>query len=272
MVTAWGMAAETAADGAEALEKLAAVPVDVILTDLNMPGMDGYELLEKLRNLGDAPPAIVITAYGTMDSGVKTVHELGAFWFLEKPIQPNTLEALVRRAASHGRLAQRQSQPGNATALQRIARRSGGRFLEDAGDLRAAAAGGTEQGMRADHRRKRHRKGDGGARASQAEPAPAGSVPRDQLRRAAGEPDRERAVRPRKGLVHRRHGALGRLLRAGAERHAAARRNRRDAGAARRPSCCAFSKIRRCGAWAARTNSKWTCAWSPPPTRFPTTR
>ncbi len=104
MVTAWGMAAETAADGAEALEKLAAVPADVILTDLNMPGMDGYELLEKLRNLGDAPPAIVITAYGTMENGVKTVHELGAYWFLEKPIQPNTLEALVRRAASHGRL------------------------------------------------------------------------------------------------------------------------------------------------------------------------
>jgi DNA-binding NtrC family response regulator len=61
-------------------------------------------LLEKLRNMGDAPPAIVITAYGSADSAVKTVHELGAFWFLEKPIQTSALEALVRRAASHGRL------------------------------------------------------------------------------------------------------------------------------------------------------------------------
>src|SRR6202790_4378384 len=104
MVTAWGMVADTASDGNEALEKLAQVPADVILTDLNMPGMDGFELLERLRSLGDSPPAIVLTAYGSMDSAVKTVHELGAFWFLEKPIQASALEALVRRAASHGRL------------------------------------------------------------------------------------------------------------------------------------------------------------------------
>ena len=104
MVNAWGMMAETASDGAAALEKLAKMPVDVILTDLNMPGMDGFALLERLHGVDNAPPAIVITAFGSMDSAVKTVHELGAFWFLEKPIQASTLEALVRRAASHGRL------------------------------------------------------------------------------------------------------------------------------------------------------------------------
>src|SRR5438132_949994 len=104
MVTAWGMIADTASDGNEALEKLAQVPADVIVTDLKMPRMDGFELLDKLRNMGDSPPAIVLTAYGSMESAVKTVHELGAFWFLEKPIQASALEALVRRAASHGRL------------------------------------------------------------------------------------------------------------------------------------------------------------------------
>src|SRR5262245_53971457 len=103
MVTAWGMLSDTASDGVEALEKLSQTPVDVILTDLNMPGMDGFELLDKLRAM-DGPPTIVLTAYGSMESAVKTVHELGAFWFLEKPIQASALEALVRRAASHGRL------------------------------------------------------------------------------------------------------------------------------------------------------------------------
>jgi DNA-binding NtrC family response regulator len=98
------MVADSASDGAEALEKLEQNAPDVILTDLNMPGMDGFELLERLRNMGDSPPAIVLTAFGSMDSAVKTVHELGAFWFLEKPIQASALEALVRRAASHGRL------------------------------------------------------------------------------------------------------------------------------------------------------------------------
>jgi len=104
MVSAWGMMPQTAGDGSEALLKLNDFPADVILTDLNMPGMDGFELLERLRGMGDSPPAIVLTAFGSIDSAVRTVHELGAFWFLEKPIQASALEALVRRAASHGRL------------------------------------------------------------------------------------------------------------------------------------------------------------------------
>src|SRR5882672_1781090 len=73
MVTAWGMLADTASDGLEALEKLSQIPVDVILTDLNMPGMDGFDLLDRLRAMGDGPPTIVLTAYGSMDSAVKTV-------------------------------------------------------------------------------------------------------------------------------------------------------------------------------------------------------
>src|SRR5258708_19829100 len=104
IVTAWGMLSDTASDGVEALEKLAKIPVDVILTDLNMPGMDGFELLDKLRIMGDSPPTIVLTAYGSMDSAIKTVHELGAFWFLEKPIQPTPLEPLVPPPPSHAPL------------------------------------------------------------------------------------------------------------------------------------------------------------------------
>ena len=62
MVSAWGMTAETAAEGEEALRKLAAFPADVILTDLNMPGLDGFGFLERLREAGEMPPAIVLTA------------------------------------------------------------------------------------------------------------------------------------------------------------------------------------------------------------------
>src|SRR5690348_14395357 len=104
MVNAWGMAADTASEGAEALEKVASFSPDVIVTDLNMPGMDGYQFLEKLQDLGDAPPAIVITAFGNIETGVRTVHELGAFWFLEKPVQSNVLQVLLRRAAAHNSL------------------------------------------------------------------------------------------------------------------------------------------------------------------------
>src|SRR5258706_15932189 len=109
MVNAWGMHSDTASDGVEALEKLSRNPADVILTDLNMPGMDGLELLDKLRGMNDSPPAIVLTAYGSMESAVKTVHELGAFWFLEKPIQATALETLVRRTATCAPRRQREN-------------------------------------------------------------------------------------------------------------------------------------------------------------------
>lgn len=77
---------------------------DVILTDLNMPGLDGFGFLARLREQGEMPPTIVLTAFGNIETAVTTVHELGAYWFLEKPIQPKTLEVLVRRAGSHAEL------------------------------------------------------------------------------------------------------------------------------------------------------------------------
>src|SRR5580704_624903 len=104
MVGGWGMTAKTAADGEEALEKLAGFSADVILTDLNMPGVDGFDLLRRLRDAGDTTPTIVLTAFGNIEKAVQTVHELGAYWFLDKPIQPGVLEVLIRRAGSHAGL------------------------------------------------------------------------------------------------------------------------------------------------------------------------
>jgi DNA-binding NtrC family response regulator len=104
MVSAWGMTPQTAAEGSEALLKLNDFPADVILTDLNMPGMDGFAFLQRLRDSGDMPPTIVLTAFGNVETAVRTVHELGAYWFLEKPIQPGSLEVLIRRAGTHAGL------------------------------------------------------------------------------------------------------------------------------------------------------------------------
>ncbi|HEY2012092.1 MAG TPA: sigma-54 dependent transcriptional regulator, partial [Bryobacteraceae bacterium] len=84
--------------------KLATFPADVILTDLNMPGLDGFGFLQRMRDSGDMPPTIVLTAYGNVETAVKTVHECGAYWFLEKPIQAASLEVLIRRAGSHAGL------------------------------------------------------------------------------------------------------------------------------------------------------------------------
>jgi DNA-binding NtrC family response regulator len=106
MVSAWGFTAETAADGQEALEKLAAFPAHVIVTDLMMPRMDGFELLRRLAAQGGGPPAIVLTAFGSIETAIATIHDAGAFWFLEKPIQPHAMRVLLERAASQSRLAE----------------------------------------------------------------------------------------------------------------------------------------------------------------------
>jgi len=106
MIQSWGFAVETAADGQEAIEKLGAIPVHVLITDLMMPRMDGFELLRRLNSQGGAPPAIVLTAFGNIETAIQTIHDLGAFWFLEKPIQPSALHILLERAASQSRLAE----------------------------------------------------------------------------------------------------------------------------------------------------------------------
>jgi len=104
MIQSWGYAVETASDGQEALEKLTEVPVHVLVTDLMMPRIDGFELLKRLKLQGDAPPSIVLTAFGNIETAVQTVHDLGAFWFFEKPIQPSALKVLLERAANQSRL------------------------------------------------------------------------------------------------------------------------------------------------------------------------
>ena len=106
MIKLWGYSVETAADGQEALEKLASFEAHVIVTDLNMPRMNGQELLRRLKDDGDAPPVIVQTAYGSLETSVSMVHDLGAFWFLEKPVQSQALRLLLERAATQEKLAE----------------------------------------------------------------------------------------------------------------------------------------------------------------------
>jgi DNA-binding NtrC family response regulator len=106
MVSAWGCEAETAANGEEALEKLASFPAEVMVTDLMMPRMDGTELLRRLNAQGGGPVSIVVTSFGNLETAVSTIHELGAFWFMEKPIQAKALRTLIERAAAQARLAE----------------------------------------------------------------------------------------------------------------------------------------------------------------------
>src|SRR4051812_4945894 len=89
-----GHSVSTAENGQQALEMLKARPFDVVLLDIMMPEMDGYEVLERMK--GDTTlrdiPVIVISALDEMDSVVRCI-EMGAEDYLPKPFNPMLLRA-----------------------------------------------------------------------------------------------------------------------------------------------------------------------------------
>jgi two-component system response regulator AtoC len=87
-----------AADGERALAVLRERAVDVVVSDLRMPGLDGLALLAAARKLADPPVVVLLTAYGSVPQAVEAMR-LGAFDFLEKPLpSPATLRRIVVRA------------------------------------------------------------------------------------------------------------------------------------------------------------------------------
>ena len=70
--------------------------IDIVLTDFNMPGWDGMQVLEKMKDLNPEIDVVVITAYGTIESAV-TLMKAGAFDFLTKPIDLDELENILSK-------------------------------------------------------------------------------------------------------------------------------------------------------------------------------
>lgn len=89
----------TALNGKIALDVLAGNEIDLIVTDLKMPVMDGFELLANLNNKYSKIPVIVITAYGTTEIENK-IENLGAIQYLEKPLDFNELAERIKESLS----------------------------------------------------------------------------------------------------------------------------------------------------------------------------
>ncbi len=101
-LTEHGFDVTTVENGQEAISTLRTKPVDVVVSDLRMPGVDGIELLEWLHDAQPETRFILLTGYGN-DEVERKVRELGAFDYLNKPISPDTLAAVVT-AATHLKL------------------------------------------------------------------------------------------------------------------------------------------------------------------------
>ena len=94
---------DTAANGEEALAKLKEREFGLILLDLKMPGMDGMEVLRRVREIRPDIRIIIITAYGTVESAVEAM-KLGAVDFIQKPFSPEEIRELVSRVMDREKL------------------------------------------------------------------------------------------------------------------------------------------------------------------------
>lgn len=115
------------------LERLLADPPEVLMTDIRMPGIDGLDLMARMREAHPELPVIVMTAHSDLDSAVAS-YQGGAFEYLPKPFDVDEALALVRRAVAHARERRRPvSAPegldaeiiGEAPAMQEVFRAIG---------------------------------------------------------------------------------------------------------------------------------------------------
>jgi len=98
VLTARGMQVVAVPGGGEALAYLLEHRVDVVVLDLKMPGLDGLEVLRRIRQLSPRPKVIMLTGHGTVQAGLEAVREL-AWDFLMKPIPADALAQVIRAAA-----------------------------------------------------------------------------------------------------------------------------------------------------------------------------
>ena len=88
---------------AEALQLIASDSFDLVVTDIQMPQMNGLELLKEIKEYDPSLPIIVITAYGTVESAVEALRN-GAFDYITKPFETDEIRLTVARVFEHSRL------------------------------------------------------------------------------------------------------------------------------------------------------------------------
>jgi two-component system response regulator HydG len=99
----YGHVVETASSGFEALEKLETYPFQLLFVDIKMPGMNGIELLEKVKEEYPDTLVIIITAYGSIESAVKAMR-IGATDYLLKPFKPDQISLVMERISVQKKL------------------------------------------------------------------------------------------------------------------------------------------------------------------------
>jgi len=118
-----GHAVHVAGDGQQALSLLAEVDPALVITDVRMPGLDGLELLRRIREALDPPDVLVITAHDDMRSTIEAMRA-GAYDYLVKPLDLDEIDLLIQRClrerALRGRIQRQTAAAAETHALDRL--------------------------------------------------------------------------------------------------------------------------------------------------------
>jgi DNA-binding NtrC family response regulator len=110
---------DEALDGDEAIRLVTTESYDVVLTDIRMPGPDGFAVLEAVKKRSPDTEVIMLTAFASLDRAVEAI-KLGAYDYLAKPFEPDELALVVARAVERRRLR------AEAASLKRVISESRG--------------------------------------------------------------------------------------------------------------------------------------------------
>ena len=103
LLTSEGYEVELSSSGEEALDKFSSSSCDVILLDLLMPGMDGIEVLRRIRKIDPVAAVIIITAYASVESAIAAM-KIGALDYIQKPFKHDDLLMTIEKAIERRRL------------------------------------------------------------------------------------------------------------------------------------------------------------------------
>ncbi len=107
LLDGWGYDVETVLEGTEAVKRVAERPFDVVLSDINVPGLSGLEILRAVRKTDPLLPVVLMTGGPAVETAREAI-EYGALRYLVKPIAPAQLQEVIARAVQSHEVARRE--------------------------------------------------------------------------------------------------------------------------------------------------------------------
>ncbi len=107
---------DSALNGKIAFEKLATNSYDLIISDIMLPEMDGFQILSRIESMQIDTPVIMTTGYSTIENAVKSLY-MGAIDFIPKPFSIDEMISLIHRGTRYGRILKEKKNTGNEILL-----------------------------------------------------------------------------------------------------------------------------------------------------------